>query len=163
MSPKPTPLGRRTLRSRLGHLAYLFFPVWTSRFRLWQLERLYRPDLEATRKSDRQKHDDLLTVYWHFRSEHEDHILGVETRSLLRRARRLDVDVGAITQAETNWNDDDFGNRYLNGESIDEITRRVRCAARESWKFRATIINQIGGVLIGLVGAIAGLVALLRH
>jgi hypothetical protein len=71
------------------------FPVWTSRFRLWQLQRAYRPDLEATRKNDKQKHEDLLTDYWHFRSEYEGYIHVVETRRLLRRDRRLDVDVGA--------------------------------------------------------------------
>lgn len=60
---------------------------------------------------------------------------------------------------DIHWQDDQFANRFLEGESESKLYRAIREDKQKVWDFRLKII----AALTGLIGTAIGLIAILRR
>ena len=87
-------------------------------------------------------------------SEHWNELRELRSRKLWKRALKLHLPL-----ADIHWQDDQFANRFLEGESESKLYRAIREDKQKVWDFRLKII----AALTGLIGTAIGLIAILRR
>lgn len=134
---------------------------WALRLKLRRVNREYRQDL-AKRTADKVSGDELeaLRQEWHFEADLvEDEFRSIDTRRLIRTARRLRVPVSGY------WKEGRGGGRYLTPDSFVALRtairqeRKERREARAAWLPWLIALTGLIGTLIGLAASLAPLLA----
>src|SRR5438552_15626272 len=88
-------------------------------------------------------------------SEYWCALSAIRSLRLTSRAHKL-----YISLENLKWEDDQFGNRYLNWDSEIKLGRAVQEETRRLWEFRLKIVTGVLANLTGIIGAF-GLAAIL--
>lgn len=141
------------------------FEVWRLNRQLSKIERTYTKELRKL--ADPDKFEGLIASRFAARHAVESDIDLALTLRLARKARSLDVEIPLVNDAPM-WHQDTETKRYMltpKGRAhmrkmIDEEQAR-RFDVKTRWVTK--LIVPLLAALIGIVGAITGLVAVLRH
>jgi len=155
------------IRSILRATAYRFFPIWLRRREAEKFERSFKPSLEKAKQDrDWEEQRRIQDEMFGYGREYWDEFHELETILLLRKASRLHVNVARSVEDASNWHQGHFGHRYLVGDVFNEVHRLVVQGQRETWEFRLKIVGVVGTILAaltGIIGAVIGLVAVLKN
>jgi hypothetical protein len=139
--------------------------VWKLNRQLIKIERSYTKELR--KQADADKFEGLIASRFAARHAVENDIDLVLTHRLVRKARSLDVEIPLVNDAPM-WRQDNETKRYMltpKGRAqvrkmIDEEQAR-RFEVKTRWVMK--LIVPLLAALIGIIGAITGLVAVLQH
>ncbi len=81
---------------------------------------------------------------------------------LIRSARRYGAACFDVEDDPGSWEEVGSERRLLVERAYEQIAARRDKARREVWTFRAQVVAQTVGMLTGLLGALIGLIAVLR-
>ncbi len=125
-----------------------------------RIRKLYSKDLEvAKKKDDREEIQSLLSALDYEQSEPEEKIKLLKTQYLISIADKLSLPTPPITEKEEGWEESGFSGRHvLTNKGITELRSLIRQEKRERYE----LIFRWVSILIGLIGAIIGLVAVLN-
>jgi hypothetical protein len=125
-----------------------------------QIRKSYLKDLDvAKKKGDREEIQSLLSALQYEQSEPEDKIKLLKTHYLISIADKLSLPTPPITEKDERWEKGDFLDRYvLTNKGITELRGLIRQENKEKHE----IILRWIPIIIGLIGAITGLVAVLK-
>ena len=150
-------------------------PMLSTRLKLWNLER-QRKKLEKERRristeARKQKTPKLEEEWW---SEHsfdfdfiDWEISSIITRDLLRQAQKLQLPI-PTPKDEDKWEpaeDTPPGYRFLSPIGIAEVRAAIRKEKRERREAVAWWVKMIAtlvGAFTGIIGALIGLIAILK-
>ncbi len=145
------------------------FEVWKLNSRLSKIQRAYAKDQNklSKQKADQDKFEALSAFAYSARHTVENDIDLALTLRLVRKARSLDVEIPLINDAPM-WHQDTETKRYMltpRGRAhmrkmIDEEKAR-RFEVKTRWVTK--LIVPLLAALIGIIGSLTGLVAVLRH
>lgn len=125
-----------------------------------RIRKLYSKDLEvAKKKDDREEIESLLSALDYEQSEPEEKIKRLKTQYLISIADKLSLPTPPITEKEERWEESGFSGRHvLTNKGITELRSLIRQEKRERYELMFRWVS----ILIGLIGAIIGLVAVLN-
>lgn len=134
-----------------------------------RIKETYLPLLEAAKKEDEEKYQSTLADFF-FESDLNDEAASLRTDRLVKRARKLGIPIPAkpnpwATDPVNNvsWEfNSTTGNFYLSDKAELELTREVRKEELERLQHQMRWVSQVIIPLIGLIGAIMGLISLIH-
>lgn len=123
-----------------------------------RIRKFYAKDLEiAKKKGDRDEMQGLLSVLYHEQSEPEEKIKLLKTQYLISIANKMSLPTPPISGKDERWEESLFSAMHvLTNKGISEL----RSLIRQEKKERHEIIIRWLPIIIGLIGAITGLVAI---
>ena len=145
------------------------FKVWQLRWGRWKIQRLFAKDHQklVKEKAPREKFDELGAEEYYAVREIERDIDSEIGLRLIREARSLDVEIPPPSDSPMWVRGDDGVRIWLSSKgrakarkSIDEEKAR-RFEVKTQWVTR--LILPLLGLLIGVLGAITGLIAVLHQ
>jgi hypothetical protein len=145
------------------------FEIWRLKRRRAALQKAFQEDRETLEKekAPREKLYELDSQEYFEVREIEVELDMEQSRQLVDEARALDADIPKPSDGETWISDDNIGRIWLSSKwratvrkAVDEEKAR-RFEVRTRWVTKL-IIPLLAG-LIGIIGAMTGLVAVLQH
>jgi len=123
-------------------------------------EAIYRFVEEARRAGGETKAQEVSRAE-SFNLDVIDHeILGLVTRYLINKANKRFLPLPYLSEEERLWEQSNFTGKYhLTDKGITEIRKMIRKDKKE----RMEILSYWASLLIGLIGAVTGLVAVIRR
>lgn len=90
----------------------------------------------------------------------DDEILNLVSRYLVYKANKRFLPVPSLSEKDGLWERSDFtGNYHLTDKGVTEINKMIRRDTKE----RMEILSPYVSILFGLIGAITGLVAVIKR
>jgi hypothetical protein len=132
------------------------FPEWAIRRQAGVIERAFASDLKKA-KNNHVERENIISQLQFEVSEYTDALSSRRSARLIKKAQRL-----YIPFDDLEWVSGNFGHRYLDGKSESRLSKIVLEESRKALEFRLKIAGGIISLLTGLVGAIIGLVAVLK-
>jgi hypothetical protein len=134
------------------------------RIELEETDRLYRKLIASEKRRNNQNKLQELYSDWGYESDLiEEELKLVETRRLVNKARRLLLPVPDIPtgkEEDGKWiRGPDSGRWYLKPEGFSEIRALIRGECKE----RREALMAWATIIIGIIGALTGLVAVWRR
>jgi hypothetical protein len=136
-----------------------FFPIWTTTLQAWVVEKAFDSDLAAAK--DWNSRQEIISSRDFELSEFWGAINSLNCKKLVKRARKLHL---SLEGAE--WNDDQWGNRYLDDASESTLYHAIQDERRKVWDFRLKVLAVVGtliAALTGIIGTLIGLIAILKR
>jgi hypothetical protein len=145
------------------------FKLWKLKRRRDKLQRAYDKDRAAlvARKADREELDAHDSEESHFMDEEYDAIEIFQSDKLLEQGTKYDVRMPSRTDPEYWVLATPFDRAYLTSAGRNQVRRLIdeektrRFEAKTLWVTK--IILPLAGVLVGLIGAATGFIAVWRH
>lgn len=143
--------------------------LWYLKYRRWRLRRAFAKDVKAVEER-KGSHDEFNQVYadYHYDLEQAEQVIDEEVGTrLFNEARSLDVEIPGPSANEMWMRGDDGSSRWFSPKGrahvrklIDEEKSR-RFEVKTLWvtKFWLPLL----AALVGIIGALTGLVAVLEH
>ncbi|MDP3027901.1 MAG: hypothetical protein Q8O04_00075 [Deltaproteobacteria bacterium] len=143
-----------------------FFSYRSSLFKLSrqrrEIDRYYKKQYaEAKKTSDNKKIGDISSVAPHELEEVDDEIHYLEQRYLISIATRMLLPVPPVISEEKGgrWEQSDVTGKWqLTSEGMRELRQLIRTEKKESTELLTRWIT----IIVGLIGAITGLVAVIK-
>jgi len=89
----------------------------------------------------------------------DDKILGLVSRYLVYKANKRFLPVPSLSEEDELWERSNFTGRYhLTGKGITQVRKMIRSDTKETIE----ILSPYVGILFGLIGAITGLIAVIK-
>jgi hypothetical protein len=126
-------------------------PEWALILQAKAVERAFDADIS---KAKSEKERDNLTSRCQYDVEPFYGALdALRSRRLFRKAQKLH-----IATEDLKWQEDEWGHSSISNASQSKLARSIKEDERATWEFRFKIIAS----LIGLIGALIGLIAILK-
>lgn len=125
------------------------------RKKLRKLKSVYEAEIKKAEKEGR-KRTDIQSIIDEARAhcaDDEFEIEKIETRELVDKARKLHIELSKYHNEDV-WQNV-FGYYILTGRGRSILSRQIKVQQRENYRFVIEIIS----ILIGLIGALTGLLA----
>jgi hypothetical protein len=136
---------------RLFNFLQRYLPIWSLRKQSRIVSRAFEADLRAAKTSEERER---LEYERYFElSEYDEAIQAIHTKKLLADARELFIFV-----PELKWETGQWGNRYLNEESLSTLHQAVKTQKDSIRDYRI----RFASALTGIIGALIGLLAILK-
>ena len=147
-------------------------------FERWKLKRerrnviaLYEKAIADCKADKNKDKDDLECLYVEMDREvgmADDALNAFESDRLFDEARKLDVETPAINDADGLWQEDYYTHRrFLNAKGRSNVRRLIDAEKLRRFEVStlwvAKVILPLLGLIIGILGALTGLLAVLRH
>ena len=135
-----------------------------------KLKAIYQPKLEAAKKAgDHASYEEILSE-WHFESQGDDRYETLKTDLLVKRARRLGIPVPFKPSWDdpenNNWDywdmNQNTGSYTLKAKAELDLRREIRKEELERLQYAMRWVSQVVIPLIGLIGSVMGLLALIH-
>ena len=141
---------------RLLNYAKKVFPTWAIERQARVIEHAWDSELKQA-KNQGERED----IYAHRRFEAEEYwgeLAQFRSRKLTRLAQKLYIHLDNL-----EWETGNYGHRVLSDESERRLYHAVREERQKVWEFRLKVITAIGSLLLGLIGALIGLVSVAKR
>jgi len=141
------------IKTKLRFFNFLqrYFPIWSLRKQSRIVSRAFEADLRIAKTSgDRER---LEYEQYSELSVYDEAIQAIHTKRLLTDARELFVFV-----PDLKWETGQWGNRYLNEESLSRLHQAVKAQKDSIRDYRI----RFASALTGIIGALIGLLAILK-
>ncbi len=130
------------------------FPIWALKRQARVIYRAFDADLAKARASkDADEINSLEQQRYFETSEYEDRILSIQSRRLVADAENLYVYI-----PDLQWEHGNYGDRYLDRTSISKLYHAVKEQKDKNKEYRL----KLAGAIIGIIGALIGLIAVLK-
>lgn len=141
------------IKTKLRFFNFLqrYFPVWSLRKQSRIVSRAFEEDLRIAKTYDDRER--LEFEKYSELSEYDEAIQSIHTKRLLTDARELFVFV-----PDLKWETGQWGNRYLNEESLSRLHQAVNAQKDSIRDYRI----RFASALTGIIGALIGLLAILK-
>ena len=123
---------------------------------LTALKRTYEPDLDALRregKAETEAYENLVGEYLAMRRPIDEELWAIESHDLRRRALKWVVVVPPFHE----WEHGSYGHYHLDEETRARIKASIRDQRRESTKWWADMLARMATFVVGILGALTGL------
>jgi hypothetical protein len=137
------------------------FTLWRLRQRRKRLAKKYRKHIDQAK--DRDEAQMLIGEAIDVREDIRDRILHVNSRKLSDEAEDLGIPLPSYQHQRQSWEEGrDPGTVHLTREAQIELTRAIRNERREKWSVVAFVLKEMVTPIVGVIGAIMGLLSLIH-
>lgn len=136
-----------------------------------RLKAQYQPKLEEAKRAKDQKAYAEILNEWYVESKLDDACEGLRSHKLVEKARKLGISIPAqpplddneALDTDENWNFNEYtGSLTLNEAAEFKLRRDIRKEEMEKLQHQMRWVSQVVIPLIGLLGTMMGLIALLH-
>ncbi len=157
---------RKSVGSLVRRLRSFLLPRHvTLRMDLRSIDRVYHPAIDAARGEGRER---KLSGYFAERDLVAEELEELRTQQLLRKAHRFDVLIPDMPYQSDREEDDNWvrgsatGRWLLKGAGRRLIQKQIRDERKSRFEERTRWLALLISLLVGLIGALTGLVSVLR-
>ena len=147
------------------------FDLWKLNFKLWRIKRKYfrlGRELEKTGDLDLTKREFLENGFYHETGHLEREVDKILGRDLFHEARRLDVETPPLANKEM-WCSSRDGDSlvWLTSKGRAHVRKQIDAEKARRFEVKTLWVTKFWlpllAALVGILGALTGLVAVLRH
>ena len=141
---------------KLEEMKMIFDQLWKLQRERTELEKRFgRMISQAEREGDHEKRESLISELLMERGLIDDRINGLESIRIQERAERLGVPIPPLSDKESWENGYKPNTIFLSVKARAQLRSEIRKERRERWDWITRIIT----LLVGLIGAITGLIS----
>lgn len=137
------------------------FTIWRLRRRRRKLASKFSKLLERAKNGNECQ--ELLTEASDAQNELDDQLLHLQTQRLIHKAQDLGIPYPSYASQRDSWQDGREPNTVrLKPDAQVALLKAIREEQREKWSVMAFVLKEIVTPIIGVLGAIMGLLSLIH-